>query len=239
MAESFPNSENAFRDAFRDPDPIPKLLELIIAHPRPATIVDLISVYEQLVGESPTQINKLAGLMVEIHNFEEVTIVSDNPERGIASTLNRTLASFHNFDLALEDEIDIAPSNNYLLGSLLSATSMIYGLTTSSAQGAAVLRGLQLEDRRLYQDTPELKEIFVLGTCLQLLIAGSYLYGPTGIHTGRDDVLTALQDVKAEGLVKNPNGQRLLEAAIRQAKDGFKTDMKGTDAWNILFPQEA
>ena len=52
MTEAFPNAESAFRDAFNQPDPAPKLLELITAHPDVEAVADLILVYTELVGES-------------------------------------------------------------------------------------------------------------------------------------------------------------------------------------------
>ena len=58
MTEAFPNAESAFRDAFNQPDPVPKLLELITAHPDVQAIADLILVYTKLVGEFPTQFDK-------------------------------------------------------------------------------------------------------------------------------------------------------------------------------------
>ncbi len=45
----------------------------------------------------------------------------------------------------------------------------------------------------------------------QLLMSGSYLYGPTGTKVGIDDVLAALEKIKEKHIVKHPNGQRLLQ----------------------------
>ncbi|KIM37504.1 hypothetical protein M413DRAFT_448554 [Hebeloma cylindrosporum] len=243
MADSFPNAEEAFCDAFQNPDPTPKLLELISAHPRGQTITDLVSFYHEFVTKSPTQVNRLAGVMVEIKSSKGFTVVaSDNvgnlAQQEIAPVLATELADYLGGFLAEAKDTFVTPSNEYLIASLLSATSMIYGLCDSPAQAGAVAHGLQLKDRR-HRDAPESKEVLVLGMCLQLLVAGSYLYGPTGTDTGKIDVLTALQDIKEEGIVKDANGQILLEATVRQAKDGFKADVKDKDAWNILFPQEA
>lgn len=53
--------------------------------------------------------------------------------------------------------------------------------------------------------------MYVLVACLQLLMSGSYLYGPTGTELGTDDVLATLEKIRESRVVKDPKGQRLLE----------------------------
>lgn len=72
MTEAFPNAESAFRDAFNLPDPAPKLLELITAHPDVEAIGDL--VYTELVGESPTQFDKFAAALVKLQRSKGITV---------------------------------------------------------------------------------------------------------------------------------------------------------------------
>ncbi|KAF8966796.1 hypothetical protein BDZ97DRAFT_1756386 [Flammula alnicola] len=213
MADSFPNAENAFRDAFNHPDPTPKLLELIKAHPQLPTITDLVSVYMGLVAVCPTQIDKFAGALVKLQSSTETTVAAtddfgNRAQRQIAPVLIRELAGFHGGNLAVVED----------------------------HSAGAVAHGLHFKDR-CYRDAPASREVLVLGACLQLLVCGSYLYGPAGTDVGKDDVLAALEVIKEEGIVENTNGQRLLEVTIRQAKSGFKSDVD--DAWRILFPQEA
>jgi len=87
-----------------------------------------------------------------------------------------------------------------------------------------------------YFDIPAtLREVIVLGSCLQLLVAGSYLYGPVGTDVGKDDISAALEAVKADRVVKTPNGQQLLEDTIQHAKSGFVTDWTVENAWRALF----
>jgi len=217
MAESFLNAEDAFRDAFNQPNPTPKLLELIKEHPQLPTIIHLVSVYLQLVAECPIQIDKFARALVDLQATNDITIAAydacGNPaQQNILPLLNRELAGFHSGDLgAAVEDTSITPSNDYFVASLLSATSMKYRLCDSPAQVGAVMHGLRVNDRRYRDDGLSSREVFVVGACLQLLVTGSYLYGPTGTDTTKVDVLTALQDIRAEGIVKSQNGQRLLE----------------------------
>jgi len=219
MAESFLNAESAFRDAFNQPNPTPKLLELIRAHPQLPTITHLVSVYMELAAECPIHIDKFARALVDLQTTSEVTIAAydafGNPaQQNIAPLLNRELAGFHSGDLVAAEDTSITTSNDYLVASLLSATSMKYRLCDSPAQAGAVVHGLHFKDRRYRDDAPASREILLLGACLQLLVAGSYLYGPTGTDAGKVDVLKALQDIQSEGIVKSQNGQRLLEVRL-------------------------
>ncbi|KAM6496997.1 hypothetical protein JOM56_007470 [Amanita muscaria] len=127
-------------------------------------------------------------------------------------------------------------SSESLLTSSVAISSTKYRLCESPAQIGSVLCGLYYNDRKYGYADRATFEVRVLGACLQLLTSGSYLYGPEGIYAGKIDVLAALETIKKEDVVKNSNGQELLEATIQQAKLGFKLDVE--NAWNVLFPQE-
>lgn len=126
----------------------------------------------------------------------------------IEPILVRELADFLSGDLANDIDTSVTPSNDYLIASLLSAASRKHRLGESPAQVGSVLRGLYYSSDGA---DPATFEVLVLGACLQLLASGSYLYGPKGIHFGKVDVLSALEAVKKESVVKDPNGQELLE----------------------------
>jgi len=96
----------------------------------------------------------------------------------------------------------------------------------------AISHGLHYKDDYYFDIPVTVREVIVLGSCLQLLVAGSYLYGPGGTNVGKD---TALEAVKADRVVKTPNGQQLLEDTIQHAKSGFVTDWNVENAWRALF----
>jgi len=74
MTEAFPNAEYAFLDPFNHPDPVPKLLELIMAHPDVPTILDLVVlVYMELVGESLPSSTNLQEQLFELRNSKGIT----------------------------------------------------------------------------------------------------------------------------------------------------------------------
>jgi len=67
MTEAFPNAESTFQGVFNQPDPAPKLLELITAHLEVEAIIDLVLVYMEL-GKSPTQFNKFTAALVKLQS---------------------------------------------------------------------------------------------------------------------------------------------------------------------------
>ena len=207
MTEAFPNAERAFRDAFNHPDPVPKLLELVTAHPDYPAILDLVVVYMELVGESPTQFDKFAGALVKLQHSKGITVAGcdafGNPEQfEIAHALYDHLLGIHSGSLVVATDPSVTPTNQYLIDSLLSAISIKYRLC--NAHSPAVANGLDHKPKRY-------RQVYVLGTCLQLLMSGSYLYGPAGTEVGTDDVLATLEKIKRSRVVKDANGQRLLE----------------------------
>ena len=208
MTEAFPNAESAFRDAFNQPDPVPKLLELITAHPDVETITDLILVYAKLVGESPTQFDKFAAALVKLQHSKGITVagvdrVGNRAQLEIAYAVSEQLHDIHASGLVGPSNTSVTPSNEYLIDSLLSAISIKYKLCDSHT--AVDLHDLPKRYRQVY----------ILGACLQLLMSGSYLYGPTGTEVGSDDVLAALEKIKESRVVKDPDGRRLLEVSDR------------------------
>lgn len=203
-----------FRDAFNQPDPTPHLLKLIEANPQLPTITLLVYVYMDLVAESPTQIYKYADALASVRKSKITVAGGDrlgNPaQENIRHAFNDVFVGFHSFDLDNVKDKSVTPSNEFLVASLISAVSMMYTFCDSPAQVGALLRGLHYDDEN-YGDDVSSREILVLGACLQLLVAGSYLYGPKGTDVGRVDVLGALERIKAADIVKDPNGQQLLQ----------------------------
>lgn len=240
MAESSQNVESALLDAFKHPDPAPRLIELIRAHSQFPTIFYLISIYTELAAELPTQIDKFAQALAQVKTSKVKIDTEDDfgkpAQLDIEPIFVSELADELSGDFVNVKDLSVTSSNEYLIASLLSATSRKYRLCESPAQIGSVLCGLYYNDRKYGYADRATFEVRVLGACLQLLTSGSYLYGPEGIYAGKIDVLAALETIKKEGVVKNPNGQELLEATIQQAKLGFKLDVE--NAWNVLFPRE-
>jgi len=236
-SESFPDAENAFRDAFNQPEPVPALLEIIRAHPQRATITELICAYMALTAEHPTEVHRFARVLAKLKKSKEPTVYTfddfgKSVKRTIDLVLNRELADIHGGDLIEAKSSLVTASNDYFITSLLSAISLKYRLCDSPGQVGPIVRGLHPKDNNRRGHN---QEIPVIAACLQLLVAGSYLYGPQGTDVGKEDVPKALELIAQQGVVQNLNGKRLLEATIQQAKSGFNDDVD--DAWSILFPQ--
>jgi hypothetical protein len=207
--------EDALQDALSHSTPAPMLIELIKAHPNHTTILDLVVLYTELVAEQPNQVDKLAEALAEVKT-SKLKIGTDMDD--IEPIFFRELADVLSGELSSDIDTSVAPSNSYLIASLLSAASRKHRLGESSAQVGSILCGLYYSDRNHSVAVPATYEVLVLGACLQLLSSGSYIYGPQGFHFGKIDVLSALQVAKKEGVVKNPNGQRLLEVCIKRIR---------------------
>ena len=74
--EAIPDLTNAAQEAFNIPDPTPQLLELIHAHPHISTIQDIVIVCYELILQSPSQVNELAGVLVNHLQTTTITITA-------------------------------------------------------------------------------------------------------------------------------------------------------------------
>jgi len=115
------------------PDPTPKLLELICAHPELPTISDLIIIYLELIEKSPTQIDKLTGALVNLKNSNEISVAGydrlGNPAQiQIIHALKNEFEELLRSDLAAMEDAFVTPSNEYLITSLISAAVMKHRL---------------------------------------------------------------------------------------------------------------
>jgi len=119
ITEAFPKAESAFRDAFNQPDPAPKLLELITAHPDTSAILDLVVVYMEVVGESPTQFDKFAGALVKLQNAKGITVASGDglgnlTQLEIADALYDKLLDIHTGNLVVARDRYVTPPTSIL-----------------------------------------------------------------------------------------------------------------------------
>jgi hypothetical protein len=213
MTEAFPDSFNAIRDALNLLDPTQQLLEIIRDHPESLTIRDIVIIYFELIEQSPSQFNKLTCTLVNLKNSSEITVTTwDRFEKfvpiSIALALDLELHELLGSELAGLNVGPIIPSNEHLIASLLSAVAVKHSLCLSSAFSGAVHRGLYY-DSAPYRYDVAAHQGLVLGACLQLSMNGSYFCGPNGFDAGQ--VLSALERIKNVGVVKHPDGQRLLE----------------------------
>ena len=89
----------------------------------------------------------------------------------------------------------------------LSATIVKLSLTGPHLVVNLVNRGLQYKQSNDYDAAKH--EVYVLRACLQLAICGSYLLQHPNFDVPR--ILGALEAIKSVGIVKNLQGQQLLE----------------------------
>ena len=77
--DAFPGhgSLDTFRDVLNLQHPTQQLLEIIRAHPRDITILDLVVICLELVEESPSQIERLTSTLVDLKGSTEINPGTD------------------------------------------------------------------------------------------------------------------------------------------------------------------
>ena len=88
MAAPSQSVEEALQDALTHSTPAPMLIELIKAHPIRTTILDLISLYTELVAEQPNQVDKIAEALAEVRTSKvkiDSTLISEGRKSSTSS----------------------------------------------------------------------------------------------------------------------------------------------------------
>ena len=205
---SFPNAEKLFRDAFSLPDPAPKLLELIMAHPTFAAVVDLLDYYTAFVQEHPSRANALALALVAVRDSPDAPLIDGCT---LFDLFYRELADLHSLgfysmDNPHNDNKNFVPTNTFLLTSLLSGLSIKYDLTDSSDQYGNIWESL---DAKHESSTSEVR---VIGACIQLLTSGSIIIQRSKQYIqSAQEATTKLKAQKSKRTVKDSNALQLLE----------------------------
>ena len=108
--------------------------------------------------------------------------------------------------------VAIAPTNSFLVGSVISATATKQGLCTSAAQIGAIARGIHFPSSE-YQlhSNPEAWEASSLGACLQFLISGSVFCNDGQLGRNKKQLLPSIKSLLAGETIKDANGKKLLQ----------------------------
>jgi hypothetical protein len=216
--EAFPNAEQLFCDAFALPDPAPKLLELIKAHPTYAAVMDLLVHYTVVVQENPSRANAFALALVAVRDSLEAPAI-DNDSTVLAELISRKLADLHSrgfqsLDDPQNDNKGLVPTNTFLLTSLLSGLSIKYDLTDSSDQYGNIWESVDANDNS------STSEVWVIGACIQLLTSGSKIIKRSKQYIqSANQAATKLEFQKSKGTIKESNALQLLEVCRLLMKD--------------------
>ena len=130
MTEPFPNALNAIQNAFDMQDPTSKSLEFIYVHPELPTIGVIVITYIDRAQQAPSLVDNLADVLVNLKKTK-VTVssggrLSDSIQ--IAHALSWELDEYLGSELASVNDASVSPSNEHLITSPLSATTMKYPL---------------------------------------------------------------------------------------------------------------
>ncbi|TFK26162.1 hypothetical protein FA15DRAFT_693275 [Coprinopsis marcescibilis] len=231
--EAFANAEELFNQAFSAEDPLPRLIELLKEHPTHLALRDLVVAYTEAVEADPARGQRLASALSKLGHSPDAPAISTTDT--LDALLNRELADYH-FKWAGfgEGPHTWGPENQYLLESNLSGLSLKNRLTSTSDMLAAVDAGLNATP-----GTSHVQEV-VVGTCIQLLLAGS-VFASEDAGTYRKtpaDVAAKLKKQKEQGTVKDENATHVLELAIAQAEGGLKPETEIDNVYGLLFPDK-
>lgn len=205
--EAFPNAERLFKEAFASDQPSAPLLRLLKQHPTYAAVKDMVVTYTDVVETKPADGPRLAAALSQLAHLSDppqITGASDP----LGAIINRELADLHFKWIGYnEGPHTWGPENQYILESYLSGLSLKHGLTSTSDMLASVDDGL--DATREWQHVQEK----VVGACVQLLVAGSFFTSEQAgsYQKTADEIATKLKKQRDLGLVKEPNGHKVLE----------------------------
>ena len=211
--EAFPNAESLFHQAFASEDPALHLLQLLKDHTTYPAVRDLISYYFDAVAKDISLAQPLASALVTIGRSPDApTYGRETLEVLLAKELAGTHFKYYDDDVHKE----FSPTNAYLHDSLLSGLSFKFHLTAAADLYAAIIDGLEgwprsivdcLKGRRICS------EVMVVGSCIQLLLAGHAISAASAGSYRRSPkkVAEKLKAQKKRGIVKDPHAIQVLD----------------------------
>jgi len=240
--------EQQIRDALSLPEPViaaSSLVNIIKQQPTAETVAWLAELYESLATENPSRADALAESLVLLRDSPDIPTIAKNDPQGNpyqeSFDIVLNLFLYEVLSAAISgpspDLVAIAPTNSFLVGSVISATATKHGLCTSAAQIGAIADGIHFPDSeyQLYSN-PEAWEASSLGACLQLLISGSVFCNDGQLGRNKEQLLPSIKSLLVDETIKDANGKKLLQVTIEHAENGFVSDISSGEAWNILFP---
>ena len=215
--------EQQIRDALSLPEPViaaSSLVDVIKQKPTAETVAWLAELYESLATENPSRADALAESLVLLRDSPDIPTIAKNDPKGSPCqesfdvVLNLFLYEVLSAAISgpSSDLVAIAPTNSFLVGSVISATASKHGLCTSAAQIGAIARGVHFPGSE-YQlhSSPEVWEASSLGACLQLLISGSVFCNDGQLGRNKEQLLPSIKSFLAGETIKDANGKKLLQ----------------------------
>ena len=218
--------EQQIRDALSLPEPViaaSSLVNIIKQQPSAETVAWLAELYESLATENPSRADALTESLVLLRDSPDIPTIAKNDPKGnpyqesFDIVLNLFLyevlsAAVSGPSSPSADLVAIAPTNSFLVGSVISAAATKHGLCTSAAQTGAIARGIHLPDSE-YQlhSNPEAWEASSLGACLQLLISGSVFCNDGQLGRNKEQLLPSIKSLLADETITGAYGKKLLQ----------------------------
>ena len=212
----------AAEDAFNLPDPTSKLLELIHAEPTLSTIDAIAIMYIDHANQFPSQVDKLIGAFANLKT-STITFNDGRQQLSISQALNSVLHSLFSSDLACPTDGSVTPSNEYLSSSLLAAKTLKISLCPPHLLSGQVDCDLNYDNPENGRFDAATHQVRVLCACLLLSICGSHLLGQFGFDPS--NILTILERIKNDGVVKDPHGQQLLKVCNNPTSSVFTLNL--------------
>ena len=211
--EAFPNAESVFHQAFASEDPAIRLLQLLNDHTTYPAVRDLISFYFDAVAKDTSLAQPLASALVTIGRSPDApTYGRETLEVLLAKELAGTHFKYYDDDV----HKDFGPTNAYLHDSLLSGLSLKLRLTAAADLYAAIIDGLEGWPRSIVdrlKGRRNCSEVMVVGSCIQLLLAG-HAISTTSAGSYRRSPKKVAEKLKAQkkrGIVKDPHAIQVLD----------------------------
>ncbi|KAH9484647.1 hypothetical protein JR316_0004129 [Psilocybe cubensis] len=222
--------EDLIENAFEEIDPAPSLIRIINNHPGYEDIEFLIvDAYIRAIERMPSRGYALPKAL------KKLEAISADIDNDLASTV------YFNADFSNVEASEYGPKNKFLMHSFISGLSIKHNLAQTTTMYALIEKGLDPDGARQKCESFSgiTNEIFVVGACIQVLLAGSVLIsesaGPN-YRTTADIVARQLKSRMEEGVVKEKHAHAVLELAIAHADSGLLANNDRDDVWTLLFP---
>ncbi|KAF8190549.1 hypothetical protein BJ912DRAFT_903146 [Pholiota molesta] len=218
------------------------VFEVIKANPNWRTVDQLGDAFIEQANAKPYNVDKIADVIAELEIDPDAPLIKtlDFNRQPVEQPFKQILSQVV-FDLIKRvfsnDTPAIEPTNPFLVSALISGACIRSGLCNSSTQSGMITLGLRFEGTQWREIVPDEKaQVWAIHAALHLLAGGTRIYREEQIGYRQNEVLPALKAIAEQNIVTNPQGKKLLQAAITEAEAGFQSNLSIVDIWKILFP---
>ncbi|KJA20273.1 hypothetical protein HYPSUDRAFT_203970 [Hypholoma sublateritium FD-334 SS-4] len=129
---------------------------------------------------------------------------------------------------------DITPKNDFIIAGMISGACHRIALCKSPEQRRPICEGFQFPGY-IVDRNEQWSELYAIHACMALLVGGHRLYSTiTYFEPGK--LALGLKRLVEKDVIKDSNGNKLLQLIIKQVEEQFETEIEVEEIWKTLFP---